>query len=739
MELKRPTIALAMIVKNEVHNLPRLFKSVEGCFDQIHITDTGSNDGTQEVIKKFGAELHHFDWVDDFSLARNASFRPVQTDYVFWMDADDVLENREAFILWRDTAMGFADYWLANYHYSLDAQGKPNCTFVRERCFRTDRQFRWKYFVHEGVLPDSGVVGMPVRTDFISTWSIKHMRSDFDLKQDRSRNLRLFESKLSALDARMRYYYGKELFENNMPLDAFKHLVDAIAEPKLEMHDRILGLQYACFAAMACNQFEKSIQLAHQGLQLAPNRAEFQVIMGDCYCKLGKLIDAIPAYAAAKSSFNLNPQGGNHAGPIFTNSDAYGIYPRNQIARIFGQLGDFEKAKKEAKECLDLFGSPETIAILNDIEKYSNVMKINREAQPCRDIVITCPPTGAYEWDADLAKERSMGGSETAAIEMAKWLHQLSGRPVKIFNPRQTVKVCEGVEYIPVSQAAEWLSKNKPYFHIAWRHNFKVTDAPTFVWCHDLITPGAENSVNYDKILCLTQFHKRYLMARQGIPEDKIWVTRNGIKPERFKDGPWEKDPFKFVFSSSPDRGLDRAMRVLDKVRETYPEVKLHVFYGIEHLPQWGHAELHARLKQMMEDRKDWVIYHGATQQEKLMKEFKTAAYCVQPSDFIETSMISAMERLCCGVYQIIRAVGGAVDTLSLAHEKGMAELIDSECITESDYQVYIDATLKAIETQAYKKINVNADQYSWEQIAHEWLSKFDEMTGDQIQKEQTA
>src|SRR4051812_39008878 len=151
--MSRPTVGLALIAKNEAENVDRLFRSVDGCFDEIRLTDTGSTDETVAIAERLGMKVHHFPWVHDFSAARNASFEPMTTDYVMWMDLDDVLENPEGFKNWRDTAMGLADYWIATYHYTSDPEGKPVCSFARERCFRRDKNLRWKYFVHEGITP----------------------------------------------------------------------------------------------------------------------------------------------------------------------------------------------------------------------------------------------------------------------------------------------------------------------------------------------------------------------------------------------------------------------------------------------------------------------------------------------------------------------------------------------------------------------------------------------------------
>lgn len=729
--MKRPSITLAAIMKNEAHNIPRMLKSVEGCFDEIILTDTGSTDDSVEIAKSHGAQIKHFEWVDDFAAARNFSFEGIKTDYIAWMDLDDILENPQGFKNFRDDAMSLGDYWIASYHYSSDASGKPVCTFARERVFRTNKNYRWKYFVHEGVMPDSST-----RMQFSSVWAIKHMRSEEDLKRDRMRNLSLFTKPGRTLDSRMTYYYGKELFECGKPVEAIPQLGKALQDIDLQMHDRILAMQYLCYCYVQTNQFEQAVQIANQGTILAPQRAEFYNLIADCMIKQNRLVDAIPSLSAAKSCVMQAAPG--FASAMFHSEEAYTTSPRINLAKIYANMGMMERAEAEAKEAADSWNHEESRAVLSELRRIRTLSEGYKNAKPCDDIVITCPPNAPYLWDADIAKKKSMGGSETACIEMAYWLKRLTGKPVKVFNVREDTKVCDGVEYIPCTQVSEYMAKNKPLVHIAWRHNIKVTDAPTYLWCHDLFTPGAEVTAHYEKHLCLTPFHKRYAMANQGISENKIHVTRNGINPEKFKPIDYaKKDPNKFIFSSSPDRGLDRAMRVLDKVREKYPDIKLHVFYGIEHLDKYGLKDMRLMLEKMMADRKDWVIYHGATEQSKMMEEFSTAAYCVQPSDWIETSKISAMEQLCSGVYQITRAIGGCVDTMKEAAESGMASLVDSECITDVEHDVYVQETLKALDEKAYLRIQVDPDKYAWKHVAEEWIR--DLIPREEIGHERTA
>ena len=37
------------------------------------VVDTGSTDWTTSIAERFGAEIHKFEWCDDFSAARNAA------------------------------------------------------------------------------------------------------------------------------------------------------------------------------------------------------------------------------------------------------------------------------------------------------------------------------------------------------------------------------------------------------------------------------------------------------------------------------------------------------------------------------------------------------------------------------------------------------------------------------------------------------------------------------------------
>lgn len=84
-------LSLCMIVKNEELALPKCLSSVKGVVDEIVVLDTGSTDGTPKIAREFGARIYHFEWCNNFSVARNESLRYVQGDWVLVLDADEVL------------------------------------------------------------------------------------------------------------------------------------------------------------------------------------------------------------------------------------------------------------------------------------------------------------------------------------------------------------------------------------------------------------------------------------------------------------------------------------------------------------------------------------------------------------------------------------------------------------------------------------------------------------------------
>lgn len=719
------SLALAAICKNEEKHIERWLNTFLPVVDHIYLTDTGSTDQTVAIAKVVGKNkitIRHFDWIDDFAAARNFSCQNIKEDYILWADLDDSLKNPEGLLEWRKSMMETADLWLANYNYALLPNGESACTFARERVFRNCDKFFWTCFLHEGIDSKDPKVQM----QFTNSWSIDHLRSPEDLAQDKGRNIGIFEKHLAKganLTPRMVYYYGKELFEAGQIDKALQELLKANTFPDLALHDRILAIQYAVYILLQKNEYMQAINMAQSGLLLVPQRAEFFVLIGDAFVKQNRFKDALPFYEAAKACEPMPDKG--FAGFIFQNKSAYTDYPRNQIVRIYSQLGDYKKALSAAEETYALFKTDESKALVEATRNVFESSQKYKNAKDCDDIVFTCPG-GLYEWDSLVHKNRGIGGSETACVEMATWMKKLTGKRVIVFNTRETpFKDADGVEYIPFDGLHVYFAEWKPKLHVAWRHSFKCTDAKTVIWSHDLFVPGAEKTELYDKFLCLSEFHKNFVHTLTQIPHEKMFVTRNGIDVSKFKYvDPDLKNPNKIVYASSPDRGLERVIDIIEIARVTKPDLELHVFYGLENMVKMGKEEEAKRFKELMD--KPWIYYHGNVEQKKLLEHYKDAAIWLYPTNFLETFCITALEMVFNGVYPVVRKYGALPYTL----KDLPAKVIDRDAETLEDKMHWAKELIHTIDQKLWHNVNQSTHSYSlahhaWEQVCQEWIKEF--------------
>jgi glycosyltransferase involved in cell wall biosynthesis/Tfp pilus assembly protein PilF len=151
----RPRVSLCMIVKNEEANLPGCLGCVADLVDEMIVVDTGSTDGTKEVAARLGARVFNFPWVDSFAAARNESLRHATGEFIFWMDADDRLDEANRALL-RQLLAGLRDEKAAYVMQCLclpDPVTKRSTRVTHLRLFRNHPEIRWQFRVHEQILP----------------------------------------------------------------------------------------------------------------------------------------------------------------------------------------------------------------------------------------------------------------------------------------------------------------------------------------------------------------------------------------------------------------------------------------------------------------------------------------------------------------------------------------------------------------------------------------------------------
>jgi glycosyltransferase involved in cell wall biosynthesis len=340
--------------------------------------------------------------------------------------------------------------------------------------------------------------------------------------------------------------------------------------------------------------------------------------------------------------------------------------------------------------------------------------------QQSEDIVFSCPQM-PYAFDEALYLTQGMGGSETALFEMARHLRQKTKRHVRVFKQGENSVANSGVEYLSTEKTEEYFRQTIPKVHIAWRHNRKLTNARTFLWCHDLLTATVEVERNFDVMLCLSDFHKTYVHRNQFVPSRKIVVSRNGIDPAKFAFERSRKNENKIVWMSSPDRGLRSALLVMDVVTRRRPKAELHVYYGFHLLRLYGMEREADELEEMLKQR-PYVRLHGFTEQLKMYKEIADAVIWLYPCNYLETFCITALEMQALGIFPVTRRHGALAETLREAEQKGNAILLDYPRIAESDIQAYAAAVFKVLDGRMWENVSLDLERNSWSAIADEWI-----------------
>ncbi|MGD1219954.1 glycosyltransferase [Streptomyces krungchingensis] len=100
----KPTVCLDVIVKDEAHVIRRRLESVRPLIDTWVIVDTGSTDGTQDVIREVYGDLpgalYERPWKGfDGGRTEAVELARGRADYLLFMDADDVMEVESGFRL----------------------------------------------------------------------------------------------------------------------------------------------------------------------------------------------------------------------------------------------------------------------------------------------------------------------------------------------------------------------------------------------------------------------------------------------------------------------------------------------------------------------------------------------------------------------------------------------------------------------------------------------------------------
>jgi glycosyltransferase involved in cell wall biosynthesis len=792
-------VSVCMIVKNEQHQIENCLKSLRPHVAELCIVDTGSKDETPAICRKYADKFEVYTECNDsegritsFSQARQRSFDLATNPWVMWVDGDDEVrgaENLSQIIEEQEkTRNGQPRLVMFPYEYAHDHLGNVTCLHWRERLVAPGSQFKWEGPVHEVLIPKQPGTAF-VQTDAVR---IIHRRDMTKKPGEPMRNLRILKAhydKVGEADVRQLYYLGLEygnVGDLGNSIKFHKRYVELsgwddekfLACLKVSEHYQSMGdLENAIAWGLKSTtiregwgeayfnlsrsyyfmaqrggpeerrNWEKSAHFAKMGLACPPTSTILFVnplersyeIHKYLNFALNKIGDVKGAKESVEAALSARPDDDGMKG----NLRLYEIHlakveAQHQVHKLV-ELGDIRPEMETIiRDALHgTVRAPEPIqqsVVSADLVSDKIVF---RSTKPL-DLVVYVG-WGPEPWNPDTMKKVGIGGSETAAAEMAKRL-AARGHKVRLYGdcPGKEGKF-DGVDYIHHDKFRNvecdvLITSRRPNMV---DDEFGVKARATFCWVHDVSCGGAlthARALRIDRFLCLSQWHKQYFLGvHPCVHPDQVIVTRNGIDLSRFDEkthgGPITRNPHRAVYGSSPDRGMEVAVKVWPEVRRRVPGAELHVFYGFQ---TWevsarsandrGQIELIERLKRTLEEAKvHGVHHHGRVDQVTLAKEFLSSGVWAYPTWFTETSCITAMEAQAAGLHIVTSPIAALNETVA---ERGL--LVSGDWLS-SDYQAkFVDGVVAAMEKGQDSEFRASQQAYArehfgWDSLADEW------------------
>lgn len=346
------TISACIICKNEEEKIGNLLSSINDIVDEIIVVDTGSTDKTKEIVSKYTDKLYDFEWVNDFSKARNYSFEKATGDWIIWLDSDDIFVEKDRRMFKElkkeldTTNIDVFGFW---YAYRHDNEGNCTYKFQRERLLRNGMGFHWDYPIHEALLTHGNKKNTDICVTHTSNHDNGHKYIDF------------FKQKIAdgyELRQRDMYYYGGEL-----SIFGYKDESQAIFERFFSMgeHDNQYeskrAAEYLLDIYLEKGMYNEALETELKYLKYGYPDPKIFYKMGMTYEKLGKIEEAVFYYKVSAKMDKDFPD----EGYVVNEYKSYIFSSNLQLVCLLYKLGRIDEAKYHHLRTKEIEPESETV------------------------------------------------------------------------------------------------------------------------------------------------------------------------------------------------------------------------------------------------------------------------------------------------------------------------------------------------------------------------------------------
>lgn len=548
---ERPTVALQMIVKDELQSMLGIIAEATPYFDEINLTVTDKSVAkTLADTKNPKVHVEQRDWNGKFDDARNDNLKMCHTDYFFWLDADDSFDFRAIPEIVRIADESDIDAIFLPYNYLQDEYGNTVTRHWRERLLKSGRGFTSRGWVHETFISDEKYTSHKINNP-----EVKHTTTFEDTMASHARNHEiLLNAYEETADPRYLHYLGMSYYTLQNYNKAAELLSDYLqVGGSLEDSYRSMSVISEC--AYHLGKHDLALEYATKCTVLKPSYPQGYWLLAQYEHDQGNYEEALEWTRVGLSK---------------PDPDSLGVYDPSQRERAVLLAADAEfrlthfnlalgwlkKIPKNptANDLFDDFkqeADAETfVELLPRIRKFfasntalyealCDAMKYDLRLKTLRDsvtnpkkwgkdsIVIFCGQ-GFEEWGPQTL-EQGMGGSEEAIVYLAPELAKL-GYDVTVFGEAEGEY--DGVSWKPWKEI-----DTRDIFNIfvAWRapqYLDAISAKVKLADLHDVLPPELVTDRKDVTYLVKSNYHRS---LTPDTPDERFRVIGNGIKKEQFK------------------------------------------------------------------------------------------------------------------------------------------------------------------------------------------------------------
>jgi tetratricopeptide (TPR) repeat protein len=690
-----------------------MIDSVKDIVDEFIIVDTGSEDSTKEIIKKYG-DLYQIKFVN-FVETKNRALGLATSDYILFMDADERIYKG------LHKLASYADGKTVAVSCKITEGPNNNDEVVcnqydRIRLFKNN--MGWKFYgpgVHEYLLGPGEVVkdyDILVRHEHIKTGKAESSRERF---------LRYIELLKEATekndeDCRAWFYLARTYKDLGENAQSISYYLKYLSIPNNNFRDEKWQANYdvaVCYKLLG--EYYKSISYIERSIDIC-ERVESYALLGDIFLQEQKYKKAIKAYVRGLEIDNPKDI------ILFVDPNKK-QYIKDQLVLAYYEDKQFDKAEE----------------ICFELVKNSLDTRLNENLWWCRTrtkmkifLTLGQTPESIY---GGILDNQGVHGVETTYIELANEFSKL-GHFVYLFCSTEKEHIYNNVYYVPYENINDYIFLNPDviitsrWFDALYLEN----NSKKIIWLQDshFADPNRPDAFQVaNLIVCSSYWHKNYISERygKGVDQNKVKVIPLGIRKELYNDLV-SRDWNKVIYSSNPDRGLYHLADMWEEITKRCPNIHLSICYGWEGLRTWGQGNIEWE-KSVREQQKkvtekllsfDNVSFKGRLTKKELAKEMMSVGMLLYPNNFPETFCLTVYEARCAGLVTITTN-SAALTTTTSPNDI----LIEGSPFTKEYQKKFIEETEKLFNDKAelnnksLKNRHLLFSNCDWKDIAISW------------------